>query len=473
VSRASSPTEVDDAAFIHSLLAVQRFQRTGVLEVRAEGVCTLIYVQKGIPVFAEQGSLGETLGRVLVRQGALTAEQYAAVIDRMTETVFGSEQLRFGEVAVALGYLTLQQVNDALAEQVRQKLLRCMQWSAPECEFKAVTEALDEVAHYACQVEPLLLEGLREYFDKQRVRPLWEAAATRFAALTETLDAIVARFKLGTEERALLEGIDGSRTVAQVVGSGQLDSTAAAQLLSALLLVDALGAFDSSEEAEQQAQAARSLVRVPGGRMVSIARPQSASASGPPEAIAQAVVVPSAPPAAAADPGPEAPSAAAPEASEPAPPPSDPPRPVSIPVPPDVKHSRLRAEQLFQSGRKHLREGRWQKALADLDKAAKRYPEAIEYKLHAAWAEFRMLDDPERMEELKEELADLALRAVRQDKTISFAHYVHAQLFLMAGDEKAARRSFGVAWKLDRSDRDAERHYRVLDRRLRGDDKGH
>jgi tetratricopeptide (TPR) repeat protein len=138
-----------------------------------------------------------------------------------------------------------------------------------------------------------------------------------------------------------------------------------------------------------------------------------------------------------------------------------------------VKHSRLRAEQLFQSGRKHLREGRWQKALADLDKAAKRYPEAIEYKLHAAWAEFRMLDDPERMEELKEELADLALRAVRQDKTISFAHYVHAQLFLMAGDEKAARRSFGVAWKLDRSDRDAERHYRVLDRRLRGDDKGH
>lgn len=486
MSRASNATDVDDAAFIRSLLAVHRFQRTGVLEVRAEGVCTLVYVQKGIPVFAEQGSLGETLGRVLVRQGALTAEQYAAVIDRMTETVFGSEQLRFGEVAVALGYLTLAQVNDALAEQVRQKVLRCMQWSAPECEFKAVAEALDEVARYPCQVELLLLEGLREYFDKQRVRPLWAASATRFAALAEPLDAIVARFKLGPEERVLLDAIDGSRTVAQVVGSGQLDSTAAAQLVSALLLVDAIGAFDSSDEAEQQAHAVRSLVRVPGGRALSLSRPQSTSASGPPEALAQAIFVPSAAPPAAAAPAPQAPSAPgrAPAAPGPAPaapgpvpapalPTSDPPGPVSIPVPPDVKHSRLRAEQLFQSGRTHLREGHWQKALVDFKKAANHYPEAIEYELHAAWAEFRSLDEPERMEALKTELAELALRAVRQDRTMSFAHYVHAQLFLMAGDEKAARRSFGLAWKLDRSDRDAERHYRVLDRRLHGDDKGH
>lgn len=475
-----TPTDADDAAFIRSLLAVHRFQRTGVLEVRAEGVCTLVYFQKGVPVFAEQGSLGETLGRVLVRQGALTAEQYAAVIDRMTESVFGSEQLRFGEVAVALGYLTLQQVNDALAEQVRQKVLHCMQWSAPVCEFKPIPEALDEVARYACQVEPLLLEGLGEFYDKQRVRPLWAASAARFAALTETPDAIVTRFKLGSDQRALVDGIDGSRTVAQVVGSGQLDATEAARLVSALLLVDALGTYDSSDEAEQQARAVRSLVRVPGGRAVAMAEPGQ-SASGPPEALAQAVVVPSEAPAAPAARQPASaaarPAAAASKPSGPAaaePSRSEPPRSVSIPVPPDVKHSRLRAEQLFQSGRKHLRDGHWAKALADLDKAARLYPEAIEYKLHAAWAEFRTLDDPARMEALKEELGDLALAAVRQDRTMAFAHYVHAQLFLMGGDEKAARRSFGVAWKLDRSDRDAERHYRVLDRRLRGgDDKSH
>ncbi len=473
-------TPKDDAVFVHSLLAVHRFQRTGVLEVRAEGVSTLVYVQKGVPVFAEQGSLGETLGRVLVRQGVLTQEQYSAVIEGMTQSVFGSEQLRFGEVAVTLGYLSLQQVNDALAEQVRQKVVRCMQWSAPACEFKPVAEALDEVARYPSPVEPLLLEGLREFFDEQRVRPLWEESAAEFAAPADTADAIVARFKLGRAERLLVESIDGSRTVAEVIGSGQLEEIEAARLVSALLLTEALVTCATSDEAQAQAQAARSLVRVPGGRKVAVSGPDqdAGSPSEIPDAIARALVVPSVAPPNDPASGDEA-SASAPAQ---APTSTDAPdsqakstsqRPFSIPVPSDVKYSRLRAEQLFQSGRAHLWQGHWAKAFAELDKAAKLYPEAIEYELHAAWAEFRTLDDPEEISDQKEKLGELALRAVRQDRNMAFSHYVYAQLYLMADNEKAAHRSFLIAFKLDRENKDAERHYRVLDRRLRGREEKH
>lgn len=463
----------DDAAFIRSLLEVHRSRQTGLLEVRADGLCTLVYVQKGTPVFAEQGALGETFGRLLVQKGLLSEEQHAAVIDRMTETVFSSEQLKFGEVAVALGYLGLAEVNDALAEQVRKKVLHCMQWSAPLCEFEAAADALQGMARYPCPVEPLLMQGLREFFDEERLRPLWEASAPRFAALAETPETIAPRFKLDSDERALLDHIDGSRKVSQLVAPEQPHAASAARVVSALLLTGALVVYDSSQQAEQQAHAARSLVRVPGGRPVAFGQPtQAASTPSVSGTIERGAAVPSAPAAAAPKADAEKPTAGSPQAASAPVPRSAPRRITSSMLPPAVKRWRLRAEQMFQSGRAHLREGHWAAALVDFDKAAELHPEAIEYRLHAAWAEFRTLDDPERMEELKKQLAKLALRAVRQDRDMAFPHYVHGQLFLMAGDEEAAYRSFRFALKLDPGDKDAERHYRVLERRLRGD-KGH
>src|SRR5689334_10639867 len=99
-----------------AMLALQAEKRTGVLEVRAEGIRTLVYLSEGRPSYAEEGTLDETLGRLLLRKRKLTYSDYKRVINQMSQAMIRGEQLRFGEAVVALGLLTDADVGDALAE---------------------------------------------------------------------------------------------------------------------------------------------------------------------------------------------------------------------------------------------------------------------------------------------------------------------------------------------------------------------
>ncbi|HEX2483658.1 MAG TPA: DUF4388 domain-containing protein, partial [Myxococcota bacterium] len=106
----------------------KRARASEVIELRAAGVCTAIHLREGDPIFAEGGSLQETLGRQLVRRGELSHDEYARVVARMTEAVIQHQSLRLGEVLVELGLLSPAEVYDALALQVREKIVACFQW---------------------------------------------------------------------------------------------------------------------------------------------------------------------------------------------------------------------------------------------------------------------------------------------------------------------------------------------------------
>ena len=69
-------------------------------------------------MFAEDEAPGETFGRLMVRQGVITSDQFVRVIDAMTLAATGDNPLRFGEVAVGQGVLTSEQVERGLADQV-------------------------------------------------------------------------------------------------------------------------------------------------------------------------------------------------------------------------------------------------------------------------------------------------------------------------------------------------------------------
>jgi len=66
-------------------------RRTGVLDVRADGVGTRIYFAAGKPVFAEDDAPGETFGRLLMRQGVITNAEFVRVIDAMTLAAKGGQ----------------------------------------------------------------------------------------------------------------------------------------------------------------------------------------------------------------------------------------------------------------------------------------------------------------------------------------------------------------------------------------------
>src|SRR3954464_1701267 len=67
------------------LLELQETRKAGALDVTGPGARVRLFVEDGKVVFADEGTLGETLGRILVREQVLTQEQYSAAIEWMSD----------------------------------------------------------------------------------------------------------------------------------------------------------------------------------------------------------------------------------------------------------------------------------------------------------------------------------------------------------------------------------------------------
>ncbi len=429
------------STFLERLLLVHRYRRTGVLEVQAHGVGTFVYFMHGVPVFAEEGSLHEALGRVLVRDGLISEAQYMDIITRMTDEVVDNETLRFGEMAVELGFLSLDQVNAALGEQVRQKVLRCFQWADAECDFKPITEALDEVPHYPLDVAPLVAHAVRRFYDYERTEAVLRGIRHTFPTVHGAALEVAARFKLKQNETKFVESINGRMSVDRILASSSLDPLHAAQLITALALNDVLDLNDQRQVNSVQMRAMNATSVAVKSNILATADPP------PPPPVEPVKVEHRAEPK--VRPG-ERPSV----------------RP-SMPPPVDVRKSQLRAESLFQRGKAALAQGLHAKAVKDLVKARELRSDAVEYNLCATWAEYRTAQTQPERDALKAHLDDLAVKAVREDNEMAYAHYVKAHLLLASGDEAGARRSFRAAVHFDSTIRDAEQQLRVLEARRR------
>jgi len=137
------------ADFAELLFGLAESRHSGIVEtVGEDGIRTDLFLRRGEVIFVEQGTLGETLGRLLQREGLLSQDEYAQVINRMTEKLIDTEQLRFGEAAVELGFVTGAQIHKALALQVRRKAVRCLATAQVDCTLRDDPDALDAVTAF-------------------------------------------------------------------------------------------------------------------------------------------------------------------------------------------------------------------------------------------------------------------------------------------------------------------------------------
>jgi len=406
---------------VSTLVDLWRGEHSGVLEIDAEGTHTNVYVRRGVPVFAEQGGLRDTLGRVLVEQGALTQEQYAAVIDHMTSSYVDDVQMRFGEAAIALGYLTPDQVHGALAEQVRRKVMSCLQHEQPDHVFYEDASLLDEVASFPCAPPPLVPEGIRRFWDPSRTGPVLEPHLEDLPRLVSSATEIGGRFGLTAPELRLVRLVDGESSLSAMRVASPLDSLLTDQVLAALLLLGELDMHPPPSAA-------------PFGRREAVRRRAAAIALQARRARGAR--------------------------------PSERPRPSSGPAR-DEHQARLRAERRFQKGRHHMRYDAWAAASEELRRAFELQPDS-EYELYALWAEYRAARYPSEREEARQRLAAVVDVALKRDRRFAFGHYVRGQLALLDGDDERAEKSFRNAVALDPDDVDAQRHLRLLVSRRQG-----
>lgn len=229
-------------SFAELLMALRDRDDAGVLEIHHDGVTTAIHLERGRPVFAEGGSLQETLGRLLVRHGTLAEEDYVRVVERMTEGVIRHESLRMGEVLVEMGLLSPAEVAEALALQVREKIVACFQWEHFDFELRVPDGEERDWSTYRCPPLPaLILFGVRTHYGPDRIEASLAPFASELAVLRDTPSEIGIQHQMTAAEQRLLDAIDGTRTIVEVGLKADLDRLHARQVLTALVLSHAIG----------------------------------------------------------------------------------------------------------------------------------------------------------------------------------------------------------------------------------------
>jgi CheY-like chemotaxis protein/tetratricopeptide (TPR) repeat protein len=416
------------------LVALRARGESGVLEVRAEGVCTRILLRAGSPVFAEGGALRETLGRMLLRHGALSASDYVRVIERMTERLMESETTRMGEVLVELGLLTPAEVYEALVAQVREKIVGCFRWERFEHAFQPSEELAPELLAYPCPpLDALLLAGLRAHFGPARLEPLLSPHAGRRPALAARIAELAARFELTPAEQRFARGLDGTRTLAALRAGGVLDAVHAAQVLAALVLADAV-VWHGAASADRTVSAA-------------------------PSAVAASPAAPAAPP--------PPPTAAASEAAAVARSLGEMRRRLSRGgrTASDPRNLALEAERAFRQGLALLEQSALPGALRAFGRACALQGEEPEYRLYEAWTEVLAARDDEARAVARAKAAACARRLLARDADSARAHAILGQIALGGDDLDGAERHFRAALRTAPEDRDAMRGLRLLERR--------
>jgi len=439
--------------FPEILVALRARGDSGALEVHGGGVCTRILLREGVPVFAEGGALRETLGRMLLRRGALTEAEYLEVIERMTERLIENEATRMGEVLVELGLLTPQDVFDALSIQVLEKIISCFRWRHFEHHFEPLDVLPEDVLAYGCPpVEALVLAGIREHFDAERIEPLFAAHAATRARLLRGSEETALRFHATSAEQRLLRELTGEHTLAEVRDHSLLDASHAAQVLAALLVARGLDLTDAPTAPRVAAPRTANPRVATAARTAARSEPSHAAATRAAAAEQRAVR----PRVVVANSLSKLRRELAKSGRAPIPAP---------PRPGDERSARIEAERAFRQGIQMLEQsalGGAQKAFA---LACERNGDEPEYRMLEAWTQVLSVKDEEARGVARTEATAWARRVLEHDRDSLRAQTILGQLTAAAGDLDAAERHFRHALRVAPADRDGLRGMRLVERR--------
>jgi hypothetical protein len=477
---------------VEPLLALEREDVTGILEFRAQGITTRIYARDGELVFADAGTLGETLGRMLIRCGRLTEEQVAAVIRRMTDALVDNEHVRFGEIVVEYGFLTFDELGIALTQQVKEKIMGCVHRGPGEWTFSKDDERVDEVGTYVVRTRPLLVEAA-VHLPERRIETVLHLDENRYPEIVAPESVIVEEFELSKAEAGLLKELDGTSSVHFILAKAP--SMNLAPFIAALVLGGGLELRAAPTGARQAAESrpvppefrtqrrARFIPEDHTQPLTPAPVPQPRPAAGETPPPVKREPTHSSPTIAAAQ---IAPRQRRSSRENLAPPTTeaqerardallrlksdlDSRKPVNKkrrwPEPKDDKERRLMAESAFHQGRLHLRAEEAERALPGLHRAHELCPDEREYELYVKWAQM-LVNDSFKNDPQRAEVQALAARIVRENRECELGYSILGHCAMHDGKDEAALRFFQRAANLDPKLVDAGRFARLLAMRL-------
>jgi tetratricopeptide (TPR) repeat protein len=205
-----------EASLPDVLQLVAMGKKTGCLSVAHRNNFGYIYFDKGRISYASIVNRRDRLGDMLLKAGAISQEQLDAAVslqDRHSDR-------RLGELLVEQGALSPQELHRAIRVQIEEAVYHLFTWKQGTFNFEA--DAAPDYQDFLVSINPesLLLEGARRVDEWGLV----EKKIQSFDIVFE-LDREKVRetdVELTTEQRAVLELVDGSRDVQEIVEASGL-----------------------------------------------------------------------------------------------------------------------------------------------------------------------------------------------------------------------------------------------------------
>lgn len=217
-----------------------RQRATGALFLLRDTVKKIVYFREGHPSYIKSNVLGECLGKVLVREGMISESQCKESLRRMKES-----HRQQGTVLIEMGIISPQNLVVGLELQLRTKLLDIFVWTRGEYLFKRDAKVPADVIQLEVPCATLILDGLRASWDAARLEealaPFWD----RYPAPSADPELRFQELSLLEEEQALLDGIEGVRTLRQLAADSPLPRS---RTLAVLYALHATGVVEAREE---------------------------------------------------------------------------------------------------------------------------------------------------------------------------------------------------------------------------------
>ncbi|MEO6486809.1 MAG: DUF4388 domain-containing protein [Thermoanaerobaculia bacterium] len=217
-------TDLDQTPLPDILVKIHRYKAPGTIECRRGNEVKEIFLDGGHITFATSNQVRDSLGDRLLNEGHITRDQYEDSVRRLVST--GKRQ---GTILTEMRVVSPDVMLEAVREQIQEILWSIFAWEGGTISFTPGRHKHHEFVKLDIPIPQALIEGVRHISDAKPLLARLGAKATVMARTSAPMTELI----LDEDELALLDAVDGTRVLFELVNLPPLAVGVNARLLYA------------------------------------------------------------------------------------------------------------------------------------------------------------------------------------------------------------------------------------------------
>lgn len=211
------------------LVTIHRYRAPGMVECQRGAEVKTIHLDGGQIIFATSNQIRDSLGDKLLSEGKITRAQYDESVRRLATT--GKRQ---GTILTEMRVLEPRDLFVALRDQIQEIVWSVFAWDSGTVGFAPGRDRQREFVKLRFPVPEAILQGVRRMPDPRALITRLGAKTTLFERTGNVVEEFFSDNAAFADATRLLELVDGSRTLFELVQSPPLSGADNARVLYAL-----------------------------------------------------------------------------------------------------------------------------------------------------------------------------------------------------------------------------------------------